>query len=65
VVLLLSILCAESCFLVAWCVRNNCDKAGSDEDRGGSTRLGVEDRGWSSTGQVLGGRTIGRSGDTV
>jgi hypothetical protein len=39
--------------------------AGSDEDRGRSTRLGIEDWGWSSTGRVLGGRTIERSGDTV
>jgi hypothetical protein len=38
---------------------------GSDEDRGRSRRLGAEDRGWSSTGQVLGGRMIERSGDTV
>jgi hypothetical protein len=38
---------------------------GSDEDLGRSMRLGVEDRGWSSTGQVLSGRTIGRSGDAV
>jgi hypothetical protein len=39
--------------------------AGSDEDRGRSRRLGAEDRGWSSTGRVLGGRTIERSGDAV
>jgi hypothetical protein len=26
-------------------------------------RLDAEDRGWSSTGRVLGGQTIGRSGD--
>jgi hypothetical protein len=39
--------------------------AGSDEDRGKSRRLGVEDRGWSSTGQVLGGQTIERSGDAM
>jgi hypothetical protein len=32
--------------------------AGSDIDRGISRRLGGEDRGWSSTGRVLGGRTI-------
>jgi hypothetical protein len=37
----------------------------SDENRGRSRRLGAEDRRWSSTGQVLGGRTIERSGDTV
>jgi hypothetical protein len=39
--------------------------AGSDEDRGMSRRLGAEDRGWSSTGQVLSGRMIERSGDAV
>jgi hypothetical protein len=37
----------------------------SNEDRGRSRRLGAEDRGWSSTGQVLGGRTIERSGDAM
>jgi hypothetical protein len=39
--------------------------AGSDEDQGRSRRLDAEDRGWSSTGRVLGGRMIGRSGDAV
>jgi hypothetical protein len=39
--------------------------AGSDKDRGRSRRLGAEDRGWSSTGQVLGGWTIEKSGDAV
>jgi hypothetical protein len=39
--------------------------AGSDEDRGRSRRPGVEDWGWSSTGRVLDGRSIERSGDTV
>jgi hypothetical protein len=38
---------------------------GSDEDRGRSRRLGAEDRGWSSTGRVLSGRMIERSGDAV
>jgi hypothetical protein len=38
---------------------------GSNEDRGRSRRLSAEDRGWSNTGQVLDGRTIKRSGDTV
>jgi hypothetical protein len=37
----------------------------SDEDRGKSRRPGVEDRGWSSTGRVLSGQTIRRSGDAV
>jgi hypothetical protein len=39
--------------------------AGSDEDLGRSRRPDAENRGWSSTGWVLGGRTIGRSGDAV
>jgi hypothetical protein len=39
--------------------------AGSDEDCRNSRRPGVEDPGWSSTGQVLGVQTIGRSGDAV
>jgi hypothetical protein len=37
--------------------------AGSNEDRGGSKRLGEEERGRSSTGRVLGGQTIKGSGD--
>jgi hypothetical protein len=37
----------------------------SNEDRGRSRKLGVEDWGWSSTGWVLGGRTIERSGDAM
>jgi hypothetical protein len=37
----------------------------SDDDLGKSRRPGAEDRGWSSTGRILGGRTIGRSGDAV
>jgi hypothetical protein len=39
--------------------------ASSDEDRGRSRRPVAEDRGWSSTGQVLGGWAIERSGDAV
>jgi hypothetical protein len=39
--------------------------ADSDEDQGMSMRHGAEDRGWSSTGQVLGGQTIERSGNAV
>jgi hypothetical protein len=42
-----------------------CDMADNDEDRGRSRRPGAEDRGWSNTGWVLGGQTIGRSGDTM
>jgi hypothetical protein len=65
--LLLYYLClyGESALLVSWCHGGRCDIAGSDEDRGRSRRPGVEDRGWSSTGRVLGGRAIERSGDTV
>jgi hypothetical protein len=57
--------CGESWLLVSWCVSDRCDMVGSDENLGRSRRPGAEDRGWSSTGRVLGGRTIGRSGDTV
>jgi hypothetical protein len=65
VILLLSILCGESCLLVSWCVGDRYDMAGSDKDLSRSRRPGAEDRRWSSTGQVLGGQTIRRSGDTV
>jgi hypothetical protein len=51
--------------LVSWCAGDRCDMAGSDEDRGRSRRSVAEDRGWSSTGWVLGGWVIERSGDTV
>jgi hypothetical protein len=37
----------------------------NDEDRGRSRRFSAEDQGWLSTGRVLGGRTIERSGDAV
>jgi hypothetical protein len=65
VVLPLSILCGESCLLISWCAGDKCDMAGSDEDHGRSRRLGVEDQGWSSTGQVVGGWTIKVSGDAM
>jgi hypothetical protein len=39
--------------------------ADSNEDRDRSRRLSAEDRGWSTTGRILGGRMIKRSGDTV
>jgi hypothetical protein len=39
--------------------------AGSDEDRDRSRRLGAEDRGWSSTGWILSGRMIERSGEAM
>jgi hypothetical protein len=64
-VLLLSILCGELCLLVSWCVGDRCDVAGSDEDLGRSMRLGLDDRRWLSTARILGGRTIGRSGDVM
>jgi hypothetical protein len=51
--------------LVSWCVDDWCDMTGNDKDCGMSRRPGAEDQGWSSTGRVLGGRTIGRLGDTV
>ncbi len=39
--------------------------AGSDENLDRSRGPSVEDRGWSRIGRVLGGQTIGRSGDAV
>jgi hypothetical protein len=57
--------CRESCLLVSWCVADRCDMTSSDEDLARSRRLDAENRGWSSTGRVLGGRTIRRSGDAV
>jgi hypothetical protein len=39
--------------------------ANSGEDLEKSRRPGAEDRRWSSTIRILGGRTIGRSDDTV
>jgi hypothetical protein len=57
--------CEESYLLISWCAGDRCDMAGSDEDRGRSRRPSAEDRGWSSTCQVLDGRTIKRSGDAV
>jgi hypothetical protein len=65
VVLPLSILCGESRLLVSWCAGDRCDMAGSNDDRGRSRRPGIEDRGWSSTGWVLGGRTIKRLSDAM
>jgi hypothetical protein len=51
--------------LVSWCVGGRCDKVGSDDDHGRSRRPAAEDRGWSRTGRILGGRVIGRVGDAV
>jgi hypothetical protein len=62
---LLSISCVEMCLLVSLCAGDRCGMASSDEDRGRSTRLGAEDRGLSSTSQVLSGQTIERLGDTM
>jgi hypothetical protein len=59
------VLFGESCFLVSWCAGSRCGMAGSDEDRGRSRRPGAGDQGWSGIGRVLGGRTVGRSGDAV
>jgi hypothetical protein len=39
--------------------------AGSDKDHGKSRRPGAEDRGWSTIGRILNGRTIERSVDTM
>jgi hypothetical protein len=55
----------ESRFLVSWCAGGRCDMMGNDEDLGRSRRPNAEDRRWSSTGRILGGRMIEISGDTV
>jgi hypothetical protein len=65
VVLPLSTVCGESCFLILWYAGDRCDMVGSDEDHGKSRGPGAEDSGWSIIGQVLGGRTIERSGDAM
>jgi hypothetical protein len=57
--------CGESWLLVSRCVDDRCDMASSDEDLGRSRRSSAGDWAWSSTGRVLSGRTIGRSGDTM
>jgi hypothetical protein len=62
---LLSILVGELRLLVSWCAGGRCGMVGSDENHGKSRRLGAEEWGWSSTGWVLDGRTIRRSGDAV
>jgi hypothetical protein len=54
----------ESCLLISWCAGGRCGMKYSDKDCGRSRRPGAEDRD-GRTGQVLGGRTIERSGDTV
>jgi hypothetical protein len=50
---------------VLWYVGDMCDMAYSDKDHIRSRRPGAEDRGWSSIGRILGGRTVERSGDIV
>jgi hypothetical protein len=60
---LLSVSYGEMCLLISLCVGDRCSMA--DEDRSRSRRLGIQDRGWSSTAQVLGGQTIETSGDAV
>jgi hypothetical protein len=51
--------------LVSLCVGDRYDMTDNDDDLGRSRRHGVDDRGWSSTHWVLGGRTIGRLGNVV
>jgi hypothetical protein len=51
--------------LISWCVGDMCDMAGSDEAHARSRRRDAEDRKWSTTGRVLSGRMIRRSGDDV
>jgi hypothetical protein len=62
---LLSISCGEMCLLVSRCVGDRCGMVANDEHRDRSRRVDAEDRGWSSTGWILGGQMIKRSGDTV
>jgi hypothetical protein len=49
----------------AYLVVCRCDMVDNDEDCGRSRRPVAEDQGWSSTGRVLGGLVIRRSGDAV
>jgi hypothetical protein len=57
--------CGESRLFVTWCAGSRCDMTDSDENLGRSKRHGAEEQRWSSIGRVLGGRTIGRSGDAM
>jgi hypothetical protein len=57
--------CGESHLLVSWCVGDRCDMVGSDKDLDRSRRPSIENRRWSSTGRVLGGRMIRMLGDAV
>jgi hypothetical protein len=51
--------------LILWCVGDRYNTVGNDEDLGRSRRSSAEDRGWSSTDQVLSDRMIESSGDIV
>jgi hypothetical protein len=51
--------------LILWCAGDRCDMTDNDEDHGRSRRHGAEDQGWSSIGQILGGRTIEMLSDAV
>jgi hypothetical protein len=62
---LLSILGGELRLLLSWYAGDRYGMTDSDKDHVRSRRPSAEDRGWSSTGRVLGGRMIGRSGDAV
>jgi hypothetical protein len=54
----------ESRLLVSWCADGRCGMMCSDEDHCRSRRPGADNKD-GHTGQVLGGRTIERSGGTV
>jgi hypothetical protein len=54
-----------STLLFVPCAGDRCGMAGGDEDRGRNRRLGAEDRGCSSTGVVLDGRTIEGLSDAI
>jgi hypothetical protein len=62
---LLYVLCGETCLFVSSCVGDRCGMVGNDEDPGRSRGLGAVDQGWTSTGQVLGGRMIETPSDAV
>jgi hypothetical protein len=55
----------ESRSLVSWCVGGTCDMTSSDDGYDRSRRPDTDDWGWSDTGWILSGRTIGRLGDAV
>jgi hypothetical protein len=58
-------LCGETCLLVSWCAGDRCGMVGSAKDWGRCRGLCAEDREWPSTGRVLSGQAIERSGDAV